>query len=250
MTAAELKKLREPFKPEQIGKLPRISCKSCSDKKGGSPSDRHCDRHTVTKCDVCGAYITTAHIHLDFVGHALVTDRLLDVDPGYEFGPVLDANKLPITRGAEVLHYLTIGGATRYEWGEGPNMKEISSDAIRRCAMRFGVALDLWAKEPLTVEADAPQVAAPPSTRTPSRSRSGSRTKLRASQVALLQASKDAGVDDKLRHRIIYMLTSGTTESVHDLDDQSCDQIKAQIVLFGENIEGNMKVLEQWEAKR
>jgi len=94
------------------------------------------------------------------------------------------------------------------------------------------------------------KVAAPPSTRTPSRSRAGSRTKLRASQIRLLDASKKAGVDDKLRHRIIYMLTSGTSESVHDLDDETCDQIKAQIVLFGENIDGNMKVLEQWEAKR
>ena len=94
------------------------------------------------------------------------------------------------------------------------------------------------------------KVAAPPSTRTPSRPRAGSRTKLRASQIALLQASKDAGVDDKLRHRIIYMLTSGTSESVHDLSDKECDQIKAQIVLFGSNLEGNMKVLEAWEAKR
>jgi hypothetical protein len=118
MDASQAKALRKPFPPEQIGHLP----------KGGKM--------------------------LDFAGHAVVTDRLLQVDPEYEFGPVMNANHVPIVRpggrsGEEVLYALTVCGVTRHEWGDGPNMKECSSDAIRRCAMRFGVALDLWAKEDL-----------------------------------------------------------------------------------------------------
>jgi hypothetical protein len=76
------------------------------------------------------------------------------------------------------------------------------------------------------------------------------RKKLRASQLRLVQAAQDAEIDDDLRHRIIYMLTGGQHESVHDLTDQECDQIRTQIVLFGENKDGNMKVLETWEAKQ
>ena len=118
MNAAQAKALRAPFPANQIGKLPKAGTK------------------------------------LDYVGHAAVTARLLEVDPDFEFGPVMNANHVPIVRpggrsGAEVLYALTVLGVTRHEWGDGPNMKECSSDAIRRCAMRFGVALDLWAKEDL-----------------------------------------------------------------------------------------------------
>ena len=44
---------------------------------------------------------------------------------------------------------LTVAGVTRIGVGDGKSMKEIIGDAIRNSAMRFGVALDLWAKEDL-----------------------------------------------------------------------------------------------------
>jgi hypothetical protein len=44
---------------------------------------------------------------------------------------------------------LTICGVTRLGVGDGKNAKEVIGDAIRNAAMRFGVALDLWAKENL-----------------------------------------------------------------------------------------------------
>jgi hypothetical protein len=44
---------------------------------------------------------------------------------------------------------LTVCGVTRLGVGDGKNMKERIGDAIRNAAMRFGVALDLWAKENL-----------------------------------------------------------------------------------------------------
>jgi hypothetical protein len=40
-------------------------------------------------------------------------------------------------------------GVTRIGVGDGKNAKERIGDAIRNAAMRFGVALDLWAKENL-----------------------------------------------------------------------------------------------------
>ena len=107
-----LAKLRAPFPPEQIGKLP----------KGGQM--------------------------LDFVGHADVTDRLLSVDPGWTWEPLgVTPEGLPaLDRFGNLWIRLTVCGVTRIGVGDGKSAKELISDAIRNAAMRFGVALDLWAK--------------------------------------------------------------------------------------------------------
>ena len=163
MTAAEMSTemaaaLRAPFAPEQIGKLPRITCRDCRDR------NPNCSNHRRQKCRVCGGFLTTAHIHLDYVGHAAVTDRLLAVDPWWGWEPVaVDEHGRPLLDGDGALWIrLTIGGVTRLGVGHadgktGPDaMKEAIGDAIRNAAMRFGVALDLWSKEQL--RADAPPV--------------------------------------------------------------------------------------------
>jgi hypothetical protein len=52
---------------------------------------------------------------------------------------------------------LTVCGVTRPGFGDdgnGKGMKEVIGDAIRNAAMRFGVALDLWAKEDLHASSD------------------------------------------------------------------------------------------------
>ena len=113
-----LKKLREPFPPNQIGKLP----------KGG--------------------------IQLDFVGHGFLTMRLLDVDPMWAWEPfALDDNGLPLLDAHGGLWIrLTVCDMTRIGYGDaggkqGPNaIKEAIGDALRNAGMRFGLALDLWAK--------------------------------------------------------------------------------------------------------
>jgi hypothetical protein len=128
---AALKKLRDPFPPEQIGKLP----------KGG--------------------------IYLDFVGHGFLTARFLDADPEWDWEPfALDANGLPLLDEHGGLWIkLTIGGKTRIGYGDangkkGPNaVKEAIGDALRNAGMRFGAALDLWCKG----DPDAPP---PPAVRT------------------------------------------------------------------------------------
>jgi len=92
--------------------------------------------------------------------------------------------------------------------------------------------------------------SAAPRSHTPPRARAGSRAtskKLRAAQIRLVTAAKDADVDDTLRHRIIYRLTEGYTESVRDLDDDACDKITAQLGYFKTNREASMRRLEEWE---
>lgn len=145
-----LNRLRAPFPVEAIGKLPKVTCATCSDRK------RECDKHTRRKCRTCAAYVSTAHIHVDFVGHAHATERLLDVDPEWNWEPLsLNDNGLPAVDGTGGLWIrLTVGGMTRLGYGHangktgGDAVKEVIGDAIRNAAMRFGVALDLWKKEP------------------------------------------------------------------------------------------------------
>lgn len=144
----KLKELAAPFPEQAIGKLPRITCKDCSDKKV------QCQKHSKQKCNDCGNWITTQHIHLDYVGHAWVTDRLNEVDPLWNWEPVPNPAELglPVTAGCFWIQ-LTVLGVSRYGVGdaEGKNgadaIKQMIGDALRNAAMRFGVALDLWKKD-------------------------------------------------------------------------------------------------------
>lgn len=171
--AAKLAELRAPFPPEYIGKLPRVTCGACSQNK----REKHCDRHQRRECPTCKNYITTAHMHLDYVGHAEITDRLLKSDPAWSWKPMhrdVDPQALAAAAAsgnAEVVQmvldsapprfdqhgglwiWLTVHGVTRPGYGDavgkqaGPMAnKEVIGDAIRNAAMRFGLGLDLWSK--------------------------------------------------------------------------------------------------------
>jgi hypothetical protein len=135
--------LRQPFERGLIGKLPKATCRACTDARG-----KVCGEHAKSKCPRCGNYMTTAHIDLDYVGHAAVTDRLLDVDPGWTWEPLaLDCDGLPAyDRSGGLWIRLTVCGVSRLGYGDGPDPKQRIGDAIRNAAMRFGVALDLWHK--------------------------------------------------------------------------------------------------------
>lgn len=148
MTLAVAAQLREPFKPEEIGKLPRIFCGACRQ----APA-KVCDKHKRIRCDGCrNGNITDAHLHLDYVGHAEVTDRLLQVDPTWSWEPMaFDADGLPKLDGNGGLWIrLTVAGVTRIGYGDAQGkkgadaVKETIGDSIRNASMRFGVALDLW----------------------------------------------------------------------------------------------------------
>lgn len=92
---------------------------------------------------------------LSYIGHAALTDRLLQADPDWTWEPVANPESigLPMAgNGVEMWIRLTIDGTTRYGYGDAPNkkggdaIKEAIGDALRNAAMRFGVALDLWHK--------------------------------------------------------------------------------------------------------
>lgn len=161
MSADAATKLRAPFPDATIGKLPRTNCHDCSSLKRGA-----CSKHAMARCAECGNWLTTAHIHLDFVGHAAVTDRLLQVDPEWVWEPfATDTDGLPavVIEGnrASMWIRLTILGVTRpgvgiCEANKAEREKELISDALRNAAMRFGVALDLWSKNDLHAEPPPP----------------------------------------------------------------------------------------------
>lgn len=121
-----LQKLREPFPAHQISYLP----------KGG--------------------------VKLAYVGHAALTDRLLDTDPTWVWEPLsMNSNGLPVMDELGGMWIkLTVCGVTRLGYGHagsktgGDAIKEVIGDALRNAAMRFGAALDLWHKGELHLDSD------------------------------------------------------------------------------------------------
>jgi hypothetical protein len=99
--------------------------------------------------------LPTGGLQLDYVSHAWVTDRLLQVDPLWTWEPVaFDADGLPkFDSNGGLWIKLTVCGVTRYGYGEPQGRDKFDAckgaigNAIRVAALRFGVALDLWAKE-------------------------------------------------------------------------------------------------------
>lgn len=120
MSEAMRKNLAQPFDPKQIRTKPG---------RGGSRP-------------------------LTFISHGLITARLNEVDPAWsntidEVYTYADAQGRTHCEG--VLLTLTVGGVSRQEMG-GPQRqdgftnecKNAASDALKRAAMRFGVALSMW----------------------------------------------------------------------------------------------------------
>lgn len=150
--SALLAKLREAFPAASIGLLPK-------------PLDKNGRKEL---CDKCHSYHAMPAAHIEYVGHAAVTDRLLSVDPGWNWQPLaFDAIGLPVyDQQGGLWIKLTVLGLTRLGYGDGATPKERISDALRNAAMRFGVALDMWAKGDLPSEAkasaDKPKPPSPP----------------------------------------------------------------------------------------
>ena len=132
MNKEQAKQLREPFPKSAIGKLPK------------------------------------AGLQLDFVGHAAVTQRLLEVDPEWSWEPAgFDDQGLPaFDEHGGLWIRLTVCGVTRYGYGEPQGgdvydrRKGAIGNAIRNAAMRFGVALDLWSKDDIHTTFEEPKPVA------------------------------------------------------------------------------------------
>lgn len=181
------KRLRAPFSDNQIGKLPKLTCRNCRDSQF-----KACDNHTKTRCDVCGNWISPAHTHLDYVGHADITDRFLEVDPEWDWEPVareVDQQLLLAavqTGNADIVNAVlnsappkldsnggmwmrvTIAGVTRLGYGDGGGkrgpdaLKVAIGDGLRNAGMRFGAGLDMWRKDAEPADSDSSPTSKPP----------------------------------------------------------------------------------------
>lgn len=148
-------RLQEPFPPNQIQQLPQ----------GG--------------------------MKLDYVSHGNVTKRLLEVDPEWNWEPLAyDENGLPqFDHLGGLWIKLTVLGVTRLGYGEPQGrddydkMKSCIGNAIKTAAMRFGVALDLWAKD---VPHEAPAPPSKPMPRTQGKTRSFIEDQATDKQVELI----------------------------------------------------------------
>ncbi len=154
--ATGLAKLREPFPDNLISKLPKPTkqqTKAVQD-----------DFKAGVRCKDCGGWHHPQVVHLDYVGHAALTHRLLDVDPEWSWEPMALRDGLPAFDGSGGLWIrLTVLGVSRLGYGHaadkgndpGTREKEVIGDALRNAAMRFGAALDLWHKGDLHADDDA-----------------------------------------------------------------------------------------------
>jgi hypothetical protein len=133
-------KMLDSFSPNEINKLPRYV---------GAE-----DKPRKSKCNICNGYHGEPSIHLDYVGHAAMTKRLLEVDMNWTWEPfAIGTNGLPqLDADGGLWIRLTINGVTRIGYGDKGTsrgtqaIKEAIGDALRNAAMRFGGALELWHK--------------------------------------------------------------------------------------------------------
>jgi len=145
--AAALAKMREKFPDGEVGYRPMPLIKK-----------EEYDKLPKDKCKICGGYHATSKTgHLSYIGHAALTNRLLDADALWNWEPLSpDDNGFPrfdATGGLWIK--LTIAGMTRIGYGNAEKMpysevgardKSVIGDALRNAAMRFGAALEMWHK--------------------------------------------------------------------------------------------------------
>jgi len=162
-----LELLREPFPQEMISKLPKPTTAQTEEVKK--------DYKKGERCSICGQWHHPKVVHLDYVGHAALTDRLLDADPRWHWEPLaLGPDGLPaLDKDGGMWIKLTVLDMTRLGYGDaqgktGPNAtKERIGDALRNAAMRFGAALDLWSKADLHGDDDKEPKTPEPKQETP-----------------------------------------------------------------------------------
>ena len=153
--------MREPFEGSAISKLPKPT-RAQTDKVKQ-------DFKQGIRCKICNGWHHKDVVHLDYVGHAALTDRLLECDPAWNWEPLaFNEQGLPMIDGNGGMWIrLTVCGQSRLGYGSadgkngGDAVKELIGDALRNAAMRFGAALDLWHKGDLHAD-EEPEVVTKP----------------------------------------------------------------------------------------
>ena len=197
-TTTALAKLREPFAAHHISKLPKPTKAQTEAVKA--------DFKAGIRCTICGAWHHPKVEHLDYVGHAALTDRLLDTDPAWSWEPAaLTPDGLPaFDRTGGLWIKLTVCGVTRLGYGAadgkqgGDAVKEIIGDALRNAGMRFGAALDLWHKGDLHAGDDSE--ANPRHDPTPKTDAPAVLSKDQRRQLMMLGTAKKADTRDLCKH--------------------------------------------------
>ena len=167
---AALEKLREPFPDHQISKLPKPTKAQTDEVKANFKAG--------VRCKICGGWHHPQVVHLDYVGHAALTDRLLNADLAWNWEPVaFNQDGLPaFDQSGGLWIRLTVEGVSRLGYGHaapkpggdlGNREKEVIGDALRNAAMRFGAALDLWHKGDLHLEDEPDRSEKPPAQQEP-----------------------------------------------------------------------------------
>ena len=152
MSIEGLQLLRKPFDKSQISKLPKPTRQQTDEVKANFK--------VGIRCAFCGGWHHPNVVHLDYVGHAALTNRLLDCDLEWNWEPLSkDESGLPLFDKLGGLWIkMTVCGVTRIGYGHadgktgGDAIKEAIGDALRNSGMRFGAALDLWSKADLHAE--------------------------------------------------------------------------------------------------
>ena len=126
------------------------------------------DKYAVPDPKIVGK-LPRGNIQLDYVGHAEITRILTEIDPLWKLEPLkIDDDGLPGYRVENGMAHM-MGALTRLGVGSAPHnkqdlFKELWSDLIRNCSMRFGIAVSLWSKEEWggdTAPTPAPKKKAP-----------------------------------------------------------------------------------------
>lgn len=139
--------LSKAFEQDEIEKLPKQLRKDDRDYD-------YCRQGTRVSADghYCGGRHARA-LHLDYIGHAGITERLNQVDPLWTWEPMgYTQQGTPLMTDGGMWAKLTVLGVTRIGFGDaqgksGANaVKETIGDFIRNAAMRFGVGTYLWSK--------------------------------------------------------------------------------------------------------
>lgn len=154
-----LELLREPFEKHHISKLPKPTKQQTEEVRA--------DFNKGTRCLVCGGWHHPKVVHLDYVGHAALTDRLLESDIDWNWEPLSLQDGLPKFDSSGGLWIkLTVCGVSRLGYGHaetksysdaGSREKEVIGDALRNAGMRFGAALELWHKGDLHLDDEKPK---------------------------------------------------------------------------------------------
>jgi hypothetical protein len=134
--AKGLSLLREPFPDNQVGHLPK-----------GTKAQNECPANEKVTCKICGGWHHPKVVHLDYIGHAALTDRLLDADPLWSWEPMALKDGLPAFDASGGLWIrLTVCGHTRVGYGHaaasqykeiGSREKEVIGDALRKGSFMF-----------------------------------------------------------------------------------------------------------------